>query len=134
MRKHRLLTRGGERGSAPLEAIFAIVFLLLLVLGTLQVALALYARNVVASSAHDGARAAVELGRDPSSAERVARAVILRSAGGLVDDLDVAAGMIDSVESETVRVVVRGTLTPLGPIPVSIPFVTTARASRSRGL
>ena len=129
-----MLKRAEERGSAPLEAVFAIVFLLLLVLGTLQVALALYARNVVASAAHDGARAAVELGRDPSSAESVAREVVIRSAGRLVDDLDIAAEIERTDDSEVVRVVVRGRLTPFGPIPVSVPFVTTARASRTRGL
>jgi Flp pilus assembly protein TadG len=129
-----LLKPAGEHGSAPLEAIFAIVFLLLLVLGTLQVALALYARNVVASAAHEGARAAVELGRDPASAERVAREIVRRSAGGLVDELVVVSGVEHTDNSDTVRVVVRGSLAPFGPVPVSIPFVTTARASRSSDL
>jgi Flp pilus assembly protein TadG len=128
-----LLRCDRERGSAPVETIFAIVFLMLLVLGVLQVAFALYVRNVVASSAHEGARAAIELGRDPASARSIARDVVARSAGGLVRDLDVDTAVGRSSNGSVVRVLVTGSLTPFGPFPISIPFATTAHASRTVG-
>jgi Flp pilus assembly protein TadG len=128
-----LLRCDRERGSAPVETIFAIVFLMLLVLGVMQVSFALYARNVVASSAHEGARAAIELGRDPASARAVARSVVVRSAGGLVRSLDVETAVGESSHGTVVRVLVSGSLAPFGPFPVSIPFTTTAHASRTAG-
>ena len=134
MRNLRLLRSERERGSALVETIFAILFLIIFVLGVLQVSFALYARNVVASSAHEGARAAVELGRDPSSARSIARDVVARSAGGLVRGLDVETAVGRSSNGTVVRVLVRGSLTPFGPIPISIPFTTTAQASRTAGL
>ena len=131
MRKHRLLIPKGEGGSAPLETIFAIVLLMVLALGTIQVSLALYARNVVASSAHEGARAAIELGRDPESAEAVARRVVERSAGGLVHDLRVSTSIQRSGIDSTIHVRVTGSLEPLGPVPIRIPFTSTASVSRT---
>jgi Flp pilus assembly protein TadG len=128
------LLKSNEGGSAPLETIFAMALLGLLVLGTIQVSLVLYAKNVLASSAHEGARSAVELGRDLADADRIATNVVSRSAGGLVNDLEVATMVERSGVSETVIVRVTGSVAPLGPIPVSIPFSTTARASRAGGL
>ncbi|MCA1694613.1 MAG: pilus assembly protein, partial [Actinobacteria bacterium] len=75
-----------ERGSAPLEAVLSILFVMLLVLGTIEVSLALYGRNVVAAAAHEGARAALELGRGPDSAAAVARSTVRRASGALVRD------------------------------------------------
>src|SRR5688500_14384068 len=49
----RLLTRArAELGSAAIESTFALLFLLVLVLGTIEVAFALYGRNVILSAAH----------------------------------------------------------------------------------
>ncbi|MGH2753673.1 MAG: TadE/TadG family type IV pilus assembly protein [Actinomycetota bacterium] len=129
-----MLEPRNDRGSALVETVFAIVLLLVLVLGVVEVVFALYARNVVASSAHEGARAAIELGSDPASAEDVVRDVVERSAGGLVRRLDVATSIVRTDKSRTIRVLVRGSLVPFGPVPLSIPFSTTARASRASSL
>ena len=128
------MLKKGQRGSAPLETIFAMALLVLLVLGAIQISLVLYARNVLASSAHEGARSAIELGRDPAAADRIATDVVRRSAGGLVEDLDVSTIVDRRGGSEIVIVRVTGSVSPLGPIPVSVPFSTTGRASRAAGL
>ncbi|MDQ4096131.1 MAG: pilus assembly protein [Actinomycetota bacterium] len=104
------------------------VFVLLLALGVVQTALILYARNVVISSAHEGARAAVELGRDPADAGDVARATIASSARGLVNDLNVEVVLVDAEPPEMLRVHVSGDLAALGPVPIEVPVETTATA------
>jgi Flp pilus assembly protein TadG len=116
-----------EDGAAPLESIFAIVFLMLLALGTIQIAYALYARNVIAASAHEGARAAVEFGRDPADAESVARRVIAGSAGNLVTDLDIDLTLSSADE---LRVTVSARVKAWGPIPIPIRLTSTATSTR----
>lgn len=126
MRSHRLLN--DERGSAPVESIGAIVMLLLLTLGAVQVAFALYARNVVLSAAHEGARAVVERGAVAGDARSVAATVVKRSAGGLVDGL-----VVDVTETGTVvRVDVRATTAPFGPVPIRMPLEASATATLDR--
>ncbi|CAN5346313.1 hypothetical protein BH20ACT22_BH20ACT22_09370 [soil metagenome] len=120
-----------ERGSAPLETVFAIAFLLLLVVGAIEVAWALYGRNVLMSSAHEGARAALELGRSSSDAVTIATRSIEQSAGALVDDLDVGVSTETLDGRSTVRVEVSGVLAPWGPVPIPLPVKTAATVSRS---
>ncbi len=129
MRRSRLL-RERHRGSAPVESVFAIVFLLFLVLAVLQLAFVLYARNVVAASVHEGARAAVELGRSPTEAVPVATESVRRSAGNLVDGLviDVDTKQVGSRVLVVVRA--RGELESFGPIPLPVPVSVTATSTR----
>lgn len=127
MRHHRLLTRS-ESGSAPVEATFAIVLLMMIVLGVVEVAFVLYSRNVVAAAAHEGARAALELGRSPEESTRVAELTVETSAGGLVTDLQVDVASRHTERRRTVVVRVTGGLKPFGPVPIAIPFRETAHA------
>ena len=120
MRAHRLLS--DERGSAPVETIGAIVMLMLLTLGAVQVAFALYARNVVLSAAHEGARAVAERGAVADDARAVAAAVVERSAGGLVDHLRVDV----TASGSSVRVHVAATTAPFGPVPIGMPLRASA--------
>ncbi len=106
------------------------MLLILLVLGTLEVALLLYARNVVMSSAHEGARAAIERGRDLDEARAIAYETVERAAGGLVRGLEVHVGSARSADGRVLTVRVSGTLTPLAPVPLPIPLSATARAWR----
>jgi Flp pilus assembly protein TadG len=124
MRPHRLLS-GHERGSAAVESVFAIVMLIVIVLGALQVAFALYARNVLASAAHEGVRAALERGAVAADAAPVVAGTVRRAAGGLVDDVAVTT----SARGGTLTVRVQGTVDPVGPVPISIPLVATASAA-----
>ena len=126
MRRHRLLR--SSSGSAPLEAIFAMLVTLTLALGIVQVALTLYARNVVVAAAHEGARAAVELGSSRMDASRVAQDTISDSAGRLVNDLAVDVA-IQSTARPILTVRVSADLRALGPLPLEIPIDTTATAA-----
>ena len=80
MRDGRVLNRkhspAGQSGTAAVESIFAMVFIIVLLLGVVQVAFVLYARNVVAASAHEGARAIVERGSRSDDAASVALAAL----------------------------------------------------------
>jgi TadE-like protein len=119
-----------EAGNAPIQAIFAIAFFMLLAMGVVQVVMLLYARNMVAASAHEGARAALELGRNPRSADQIARATIRDSTGSLLDGVDVDV-MIQGAGGRSVVVVdVSGRLSYPGLFPFS-PSIT-ARASASK--
>ena len=119
-----------ESGSAPVETVAAIVLLLIMVLGLVQVAFALYARNVVASSVHEGARAVVELNASAARAPAVARRAALSSAGGLIDDLEMAVATTVSDREVLVRVRARATIDAPGPVLVSIPIEVTASATK----
>ena len=129
MRKPRLLG-GTARGSAAVESIFAIVFILFLVLGVIEVAFALYGRNVLLSSAHEGARAAVEYGRSSTEAAAIAESTIERAAGSLVDELTVSVAVAEVAQVPTVRVRVQGIVEAFGPVPFRMPVDTTVSAVR----
>ena len=122
---------GRQRGSAPIETVFAVGILLFLALGTVQVAFALYARNVMAASAHEGARAAIELGRSPADAIAVARRTVVRSAGGLVEGLRVDVTIQSTGTDSVVRVRIRGWLKALGPVPLPLPVDAVATSTRN---
>ncbi|HEV2754610.1 MAG TPA: TadE family protein [Actinomycetota bacterium] len=122
-----------ERGSATVESIFAIVMLTLLTLGAVQVAFVLYARNVLASAAHEGARAAVERGAGADDAPAVAGSVVRRAAGGLVSELEVDAAATPGGPRDVLTVRVRGTVAVPGPVPFEVPVTATATSVRERG-
>ena len=124
---------GNERGAVPIEATFAIVLLMLLSLGVIQVALALYARNIVISAAHEGARAAIERGTDEETAAAIARETVRRASGSLVDDLQVDVRSIQRSGELHVAVQLRGVVSNLGPIPFPITLSSRATASSALG-
>jgi hypothetical protein len=129
MRKSRLLnTSHQERGAAPVEAVFGLVMLIVMVLGVVEIAFALYARNVVAASAHEGARAAAEVGRTPADAAATARSTVEHAAGGLVRDLQVAT-VVGAGDRPELRVTVTGALKPFGPVPFPMHFRSVATVS-----
>jgi Flp pilus assembly protein TadG len=123
-----------EEGNAPLETIFAMVMLMLLVVGVIEVAFFLYGRNVVAASAHEGARAAIELGRDRADAVEVATHTVRSATGDLLEDLDVLVSTTELDERTVVVVEVRGRLRGFGPVPVSAPVGARATASMEEPL
>lgn len=104
--------------------------LLFLALGTIQVALTLYARNVVQAAVHDGSRAVVEVGGAETDAEAVASAVIERSAGSLLDDLDVETSIDSGGDRLIVHVRATGRLVAPGPIPIDLPITVGSTSSR----
>lgn len=106
------------------------MLVLVLFLGVTQVAFTLYGRNVLLSSAHEGARAAIEMARSEEEAAYLARATVERAVGGLVDDVQVDVS--SSIRAGVVRytVVARGRITALGV--VSLPLHVTGLAHASR--
>ncbi len=124
----------GERGAAPAEMTFAIVLLMTLALGVMQVAFALYARNVIAASAHEGARAALERGRTRAEAASIARAVVSRATGRLIEDLAVDVAAVGTAQRRTVIVRVKGIVTDFGPVPLPIVLSSTATAHMDEAL
>jgi Flp pilus assembly protein TadG len=116
------------------EATFSIVLLMLLALGIIQVALALYARNVVSASAHEGARAAIELGSSTDDVTAIARDVVRKATGALVDDLEIDVNSRQRGTELTVAVRVSGVVTNLGPLPIPIPLSSVAIATTSSRL
>ena len=125
-----MLNPRSQRGSAVIESIFAILILLILVLGAIEVAFALYARNVVAAAAHEGARAGIELGRNPADAAAIARSTVEHSAGGLVRDLTVRTQTARLGPRSLVTVQVKGIVRSFGPVPLPIPLSSTASVTR----
>lgn len=114
------------RGSAAVESVFGMLLVLFLGLGVIQVAFVLYGRNVVVSAAHEGARAGVELGRNPSDAASVARETVRHAAGGLVSKLSVEVSLSGTERERRLHVDVTGTLDGFGPLAVSIPVRASA--------
>lgn len=104
--------------------------LMVMVVGLIEVAFALYGRNVVAASAHEGARAAIELGRSRTEAVAVARQTVKGSAGGLIDNLKVGVSVQRLFERSIIHVRVSGVLKSFGPVPMPIPVTTTATSTR----
>lgn len=115
-----------ESGAALIESIFAIVFLLTLVLGAIQVTFTLYARNVVQAAAHEGVRSAIDRGSTNTAALTAAREAVIRAAGSLVREIeiDVRRHRIETGALMSVSVV--GRLRPIGPLPVHLRVTAVA--------
>jgi Flp pilus assembly protein TadG len=118
-----------EVGSAAIETMFALLICLVLVLGTIEVALALYARNVVLSAAHEGARAAVEVGSDPGTASMAAHQTVRRAAGRLIRELNIEVS-IRELPERAALVRLSATVVPPGPLPFPFSVDTVGRASQ----
>jgi hypothetical protein len=120
-----------EVGSAAVEATFALLITLVFVLGVIEVALALYARNVVLSAAHESARAAVEVGSDPATASLVAERTVRRATGRLVRGLDIRVSLRELSGSRLASVRLSATVVPPGPLP--FPFTVDAIGRAAQG-
>jgi hypothetical protein len=110
--------------------VFSIFILMLLVLGTIEVVLALYGRDVVAAAAHEGARSALEFGADAAGASELARTTVRRASGSMVRDLKIQVTSQRLGTASYVRVRVAGWLRLAGPVPVPIPVSAVATVSK----
>jgi hypothetical protein len=106
-----------DRGSTLVESVFGLTLLLLAAIAIVQVALVMYARNVMAAAAHEGARLAVERGAQPEEARALALGVIEGVAGGLVDNTTITSG----VSGDRLTLRVSGSVDSFGPLPLGIP-------------
>lgn len=103
----------GDHGSAVVEFVLVAVLVVALMLGVLQLAVALHIRNTLVSAAGEGARFAAAADREPADGARHTQQLILQS---LPDSYasDISAGY-ESVEGvPTVVIEVRAELPVLG--------------------
>ena len=122
-----------ERGSAVIQFPVALLLLMVMTIGVGQVGYTLYARNVLASSAHEGARAAVENGRDLRDAHVIVNEVVRRATGKLAEGLSVRVDSERAVGGgESVLVEVDAVLRPWGVVPFSIPMTAKAEVTNPR--
>ena len=112
------------RGAVPVESVFGLLLLATISIAIVQIALVVFARNVVASAAHEGARVAIERERDVSVAKDVAIDVVTSTTGGLVSDIQVVAETI----GERLYVRISGRVDTVGPLPGAIQVSEEASA------
>ena len=133
MRQPGLLKAADERGSATIQFPIAVLIVMVLTLGVVQVSFALYGRNVLAASAHEGARAAAENGRTLSDASVIATEVIRRATGRMAERIQVTVSSSPVLGAgESVRVQVRAALRPLGVLPIAVPITVEAEVTNPR--
>lgn len=99
--------------------------------GTMQVALFLFARNMVQASAHEAARAAAERGTRESEARAVATRMSRGAIGGMTRGLAVDLEKRRVGERDVVTVQVATRIAPPGPLPVSVMVRASATVGSS---
>lgn len=119
--------RGPERGSAIVDFVLALVVLIPLVLGIVQVALVLHVRNTLTSAASEGARQAATLDRGPADGVARTRAEIDGAIGGRFAR-DVSARQAQVAGAPGVVVTVTATVPPLGLWGPGVPLTVTGSA------
>ena len=118
----------GRAGQGMVEFALALTVLLLVVLGSMEVALLAHTRQVVVSAAQEGARVASAEGRTLTEGRGQAQALLARGLGARADLFTVTAGcavaVADVCTAETVAIRVSGAypLQVLGRAPLAIPL------------
>lgn len=120
--------RKNERGSALIGSVAATVLILTLTLGVIQIVFTLYARNVIHASAYEGVRVAIELGASDGAAVDAASDFVTKSAGRLIDDLQVTVGRQETGGRVLVVLIASGSIRPVGLLPVHLPVRVIARS------
>lgn len=116
-----------DRGSAPVEFVLVGTLLTALTLAVLQLAFAVYVRNVVHDAAVEGAYHAALADTTPDEGMDVARNVISRAVGSEYAD-DVRIGVSGIAPHQTVDVRVRTTFPLLGLIGIPLAMEVEAHA------
>lgn len=116
-----------DRGSAPVEFVLVGTLLTALTLAVLQLAFAVYVRNVVHDAAVEGAYHAALADTTPDEGVDVTREVISRAVGSEYAD-DVRIGVSGIAPHETVDVRVHTTFPLLGLIGIPLAMEVEAHA------
>jgi len=114
-----------ERGSSPVEFVLVGTLLTLLTLAVLQLALAIYVRNVVHDAAVEGAYYAALADTAPAEGAERTRLAITRAVGASYAE-DVEVGTADAGGQQIIEVRVRTTLPMLGLI--GLPYALEVEA------
>lgn len=121
------LRLGDDRGSSPVEFVLVGTLLTALTLAVLQVAFAVYVRNVVHDAAVEGAYYAALADTAPEEGIERTRDVISRTIGAAYAE-DVWIGTSGSAPYDTVDVRVRTTFPLLGLIGIPLAMEVEAHA------
>lgn len=116
-----------QRGSSPVEFVLVGALLTALILAVLQVAFAIYVRNVVHDAAVEGAHYAALADTSVREGAERTRTVITRAVGGDYAD-DIRIGEDRSLGYPTVVVRVRAMLPVLGLVGIPLGMEVEARA------
>lgn len=115
------LRRSADRGAAAAEFVLIAALLVFLLFAVVQVALYFYIRNIVASSATDGARYAANVGVDPQAGAARASTLVRQglSAGVARDVPCVGSSGVDGATGLSLSVVrcvgkVKSAFLPIG--------------------
>lgn len=120
-------TAGDDRGSSPVEFVLVGTLLTLLTLAVLQLALAVYVRNVVHDAAVEGAYHAALADTDLEEGADRARAVITRAVGeDFIGDVSVGTGDVSGQAIVEVRI--RTTLPVIGLLGIPLGLEVEAHA------
>jgi len=116
-----------EDGSAVTEFVLALVVLLPLVFGLVQLALVAYVRTTITAAASEGALAGAPLGATASHAEDRTRELAQATLAGRYA-ADVTAVRVRRDGVPTMAVTVRAEVPPLGLVGPGVPVDVTAHA------
>lgn len=94
----------GDGGSAVAEFVLVTALLLFVTLGVTQLAVVLYARNIAASAAHEGAHVAALADRSLADGEARALAVLAKSLTAAGAEVTAGYETVDGVPSVRMRV------------------------------
>ena len=120
-----------DRGSAIVEFVLVTPVLLVVLVGVLQVLLALHVRGVLTSAAAEGARAAALAGADPAAGVRRAEELL---ADTLAEDVDRRIRVRGAVqEGLPVLVLSIDARLPLPGLPAPVELSVEGRALREGG-
>jgi Flp pilus assembly protein TadG len=125
MQLTRLL--GGQRGSSPVEFVLVGTLLTLLTLAVLQLALAVYVRNVAHDAAVEGAYHAALADTTLDEGRERARLVIARTVGDAYAG-DIEVRTVEAGEQDLIEVTIRTTLPLIGLIGIPAGLEVNAHA------
>lgn len=103
------------------ETVVGMSLLMVIAIGTIQIATLLYARNVIRSSAHEITRVAVERGAAESDAVAFGHGLVRDSLGRMLEDLDVEVTSTNAGTQRIVTAYIEAVVEPAGPLPVTVP-------------
>lgn len=121
-----------RRSAAQALVEFALVLPLLITLtvGVIQLVLYAHAREVVLSSAQEGARLASEDGRDLDQGFSRARSLLTAGLGASLESVEIQG----SIDADVVHVGIHAALRPILPVPINggLPLAAEAWIARER--
>lgn len=118
-----------ERGNAPAEFVMVSAMVLMLFLGVLQLAFAIFAKNVVQDAASQGARYGAMLDRSPGDGEERTRE-LLYSVLPQSYSTTISSSVVQWQGTEAVEVTVNAPIPMIGPFGIGGSWEVSGHAIR----